>query len=292
MFPPPPLTETLSRTIIKDFCQDLAPKRLEESGCAVCGQLTPTSELSRLKSIKGLLSILEAPGVTRIERQSSAEPIREFRGAVLDYRCNRVCDGCRRSLRKGQVPRLALARGLWLGNVPDELACLNFVEKILIARIRHNCCFVRVASGMRKMVSHVVAFESPIPKVYKALPPPLEDLDDVLAVLFTGPSRPTQEDFSRTPLLVRRNYVARALTWLKLNHPDYADLEISLDNLNRYPRTGRQLQLNTVRSSQIRSLRVPACSIMTMKMVLNKATVLSLFMGSLATNWKQKPLNR
>ncbi|KAF8879254.1 hypothetical protein BD779DRAFT_1676478 [Infundibulicybe gibba] len=88
------------------------------------------------------------------------------------------------------------------------------------------------------MVSHVVAFESPIPKVYKALPPPLEDLDDVLAVLFTGPSRPTQEDFSRTPLLVRRNYVARALTWLKLNHPDYADLEISLDNLNRYPENG------------------------------------------------------
>jgi Helitron helicase-like domain at N-terminus len=35
--------------------------------------------------------------------------------------------------------------------------------------------------------------------------------------------------------LVRRNAVARALEWLKLNHPDYSDLEISYDNLSQYP---------------------------------------------------------
>ncbi|KAF8232128.1 hypothetical protein L208DRAFT_1032704, partial [Tricholoma matsutake] len=60
-------------------------------------------------------------------------------------------------------------------------------------------------------------------------------LDEVLAVLFTGPCRPTEKDFKRTPLLVRRNHVARALEWLKLNHADYPDLDISYDELNRYP---------------------------------------------------------
>jgi hypothetical protein len=85
------------------------------------------------------------------------------------------------------------------------------------------------------MASHVIAFESPVPKVYHQLPPPVEDLDEVLAVLFTGPCRPTEKDFKRTPLLVRRNYVARALEWLNLNHADYADLDISYDELNCYP---------------------------------------------------------
>jgi hypothetical protein len=39
-------------------------------------------------------------------------------------------------------------------------------------------------------------------------------------------------------MLVRRNVVKDALEWLKLNHVDYEDLHISLDNLNDYPLSG------------------------------------------------------
>jgi hypothetical protein len=113
-----------------------------------------------------------------------------------------ICNTCRFAIRKGKAPQNALANGLWLGQVPKVLSDLWFIEKLLIARLRHNCCFVRVASGMRKMTSHVVAFQAPIPKLYSVLPPPVEDLDNVLAILFTGPSKPTTEDFVRTPLLV------------------------------------------------------------------------------------------
>jgi hypothetical protein len=128
--------------------------------------------------------------------------------------------------------------GLWIGSVPKVLSDLRFVEKLLIACVHHNCCFIRVASGMRKMTSHVVAFQSPIPKIYQALPPPLEDLDEVLAILFTGPAKPTPRDFKRTSLLVRCNFVVKALDWLKLNHADYKDLEISYSNLAQYPEDG------------------------------------------------------
>ena len=85
------------------------------------------------------------------------------------------------------------------------------------------------------MSSHVIAFESPVPKVYHKLPPPMKDLDDVLAVLFTGPWKPTEKEFKRTPLLIRRKKVARALEWLKLNHAKYADLEIAYDEFECYP---------------------------------------------------------
>ncbi|TFK59136.1 hypothetical protein BDN72DRAFT_727186, partial [Pluteus cervinus] len=85
------------------------------------------------------------------------------------------------------------------------------------------------------MVSHVIAFEAPMSRVYEELPPPKDELDDVLAILFTGPCQPTEQEFKRTPLLVRRNHVKRALEWLQLNHSDYKDVLISTKNLNEYP---------------------------------------------------------
>ncbi|KAJ7016377.1 hypothetical protein C8F04DRAFT_981778 [Mycena alexandri] len=59
-----------------------------------------------------------------------------------------------------------------------------------------------------------------------------------LAFIFTGPEAPTPADFTRTPMLVRRNKVADALAWLKLNHIDYHDLIISEENLCSYDLAG------------------------------------------------------
>jgi hypothetical protein len=61
VFPPPPLTKDLSETIIREWCEKSKPSSLEESGCAVCGELVPVVHLSRLKVVKTMLSILVAP---------------------------------------------------------------------------------------------------------------------------------------------------------------------------------------------------------------------------------------
>ena len=233
-FPPEPASKQLEHGIIRDACKRMDPENFEEVGCAVCGELKLRKDTGRLKSVKNILKDLEAPGVTRVERKSDSSPIREYKGPVLDYSCNNICNGCRGDLRRGKVPRLALSNNLWLGAVPSVLKNLSFVEKILVARVRHTCAFVKVSSGMRKMKANIVAFESPIPKIYNILPPPREELDEVLAILFTGPAKPTEKDFARTPLLVRRNAVINALEWLRLNHSDYSDIEISHDNAGQY----------------------------------------------------------
>ena len=234
-YPPPPLSEDLELRIIRDFCDDVKPSSFEETGCGVCGQLSLRSEMSPLSEIRGLLRVLQDEGVTRAERCSVSDPIRGVDGPVLDPGCSLVCKSCRVSLRKGCKPKNALANGLWVGAVPKELADLHFVERLLVAKVRHNVCYVRVACGQKKMTSHVVCFESPVSKIYEKLPPPREDMDDVLAILFTGPTLPGKADYVRTPLLVRRNKVAAALEWLKLNHTDYSDLEIDSDALSTYP---------------------------------------------------------
>ena len=233
-FPPPPVDSELAHRIIASACHKMDSSAIEESGCAICGELKPLKGMSKLKSVKNLLHILVSPGVTRKERKDDSLPVHQFSGPVLDYKCNKICDDCRKALRTNKIPKLALANNLWIGNVPEELKCLRFVEKILIARVRHTCSFVKVASEMRKMKANVVAFESPVPRIYEILPPPRDDLDDVLAILFTGPCKPSEADISRTPFLVRRNHVMRALRWLKANHCDYSNIEISTKNLEGY----------------------------------------------------------
>jgi hypothetical protein len=99
------------------------------------------------------------------------------------------------------------------------------------------------------MRANAITISNPIPKVYHILSPPIEELDEVLAFIYTGPCCPTFEDFKRTPLLVRRKKVGAALEWLKLNHIGYADLNISYEHLNLYPEDGQPVVVDYRQSS-------------------------------------------
>ena len=87
---------------------------------------------------------------------------------------------------------------------------------------------------MHKMRANAICHAVPMPKIYSTLPPKCSELDEVLAFLYMGPTKPTPENFKRTPLLVRRNKVLNALEWLKLNYIDYKDIGISRDNMAEY----------------------------------------------------------
>jgi Helitron helicase-like domain at N-terminus/PIF1-like helicase len=239
-FPPMPPTDKLVHKIITGFCRDTHPSQFQEAGCAVCGILNPTKDLLKLDTVKCSMTPLVRSGIMAVERKDESEDIDISTKAepVLDYDCHSLCNPCHKHLVKGNCPPMALANGLWLGKVPLELRGLSFVEKLLISRIRHNRCIVKVAAGRYKMRANAISFQNPIPKVYDVLPPPLEELDQVLACIFTGPCQPTQKDIERTPLLVRRIQVGKALQWLKLNHVDYKDTEISNSNLDKYPLNG------------------------------------------------------
>jgi hypothetical protein len=88
------------------------------------------------------------------------------------------------------------------------------------------------------MKADAIAFETPIPKVYQQLPPPRADIDDVLVIFFSGPCKPTIEDYKCSLVLERCNHVGCVLEWLKLNHSDYLDIDISYKNLPEYSEDG------------------------------------------------------
>ncbi|KAF9050139.1 hypothetical protein BJ165DRAFT_1322928, partial [Panaeolus papilionaceus] len=120
-FPPNPFDSVLRDKILTKACKRLSPNAFQESGCAVCGELHPFTALSKLKSVKNMLHVLSSPGMTRVARKNGKDPVKEFSGPVLDYSCSHICDTCRRAVREGKTPRLALAHGLWIGAVPVTL---------------------------------------------------------------------------------------------------------------------------------------------------------------------------
>ena len=157
---------------------------------------------------------------------------------MIDMDCKCICNTCLKPLRCGKVPKFSLANSLWIGPVPKELQNLTYIKKLLIARVQHNQCVVHVSGELHKMKANTVLYENPMPKIYNALPPQVEELDEILAFIYTGPARPGPEELERMPMLVRRDKVAHALEWLKYNHIDYSDLKISQENLQAYPENG------------------------------------------------------
>jgi hypothetical protein len=203
------------------------------------------------------LDILTAVGVTRMERLSSEDSVQELKGPIIEMACKNVCHTCVGSLQNKKIPKRALACGLWLGPVPDELKGLTFAEKMMIACVCHNCAVVRVSSGQAKMVANVM-FSNPTLSVYCKLPPSREEMKEVLTCIFTGSAQPTDEDFKRTPFLVRREKVSKVLDWLKLNHIDYRDLEISEANLELYPLSGVPVVVDYKRTTPEEPNKLPA----------------------------------
>jgi hypothetical protein len=201
-FPPCPPCPQLQQKIISDFCHDISPNEFMESGCAACGKLTPMNQLQKFSTLN--LNVLKQEGVTQKERFSMHDPIQDLscNRPVLIETLDKMCIECYESVSNGKCPPLALANGLWIGNIPAELSDLSYAEQLLIARVRHNRCIVRVSSGMHKMRANAVIFTNPTPKIYNVLPPSVDELDDILAFIYTGPCKPTKSDFERTPLLV------------------------------------------------------------------------------------------
>ncbi|KAE9401654.1 hypothetical protein BT96DRAFT_956435 [Gymnopus androsaceus JB14] len=91
-----------------------------------------------------------------------------------------------------------------------------------------------------KLIANAVIFANPTAELYQFLPPPIEELDDIIAVIFTGPCEPQPSDLRHSPFFVRNQKIYEALEWLKLNHSDYTDLDMNVAKatLKRYPVEG------------------------------------------------------
>ncbi|KAJ6467982.1 hypothetical protein C8R47DRAFT_990268, partial [Mycena vitilis] len=160
-FPPKPLKRSDAHRLISKYCKTVSPSNFIEVGCAVCGCLVQMKKLTLLEEYEGSLAPLIRPGVTRKERFRLSDPIEDLGGPVLAEGCKHICVDCETFLNNGIVPRTALVRDNWIGPVPAQLEDLTYAEGIMIARVRHNRCVVRVNSGRVRMSANAIMFSQP-----------------------------------------------------------------------------------------------------------------------------------
>ncbi|KAJ7214407.1 hypothetical protein GGX14DRAFT_300742, partial [Mycena pura] len=95
-----------------------------------------------------------------------------------------------------------------------------------------------------------------ISELATVLPRPMSALYDEIVVIFVSDDQEaTANIFERTPFLVRRGHILRALEWLKRNNPLYSDIILDYEALKEYPVDGlvpfpvqRQASNGTIRS--------------------------------------------
>ena len=96
----------------------------------VCGKRTPVSHM--VASVHNKLYLLEGEGgITRRERHTDDDPVEEIKGPILLPNADLLCPHCRSSLADDQVPVAALANGLWIGEVPEQLQNLTQAEQTM-----------------------------------------------------------------------------------------------------------------------------------------------------------------
>lgn len=150
---------------------------------------------------------------------------------------SRFCLPCDSSLRRGLLPKFALANHLFVGQVPIELQGLTVVEENMIALTRLKCMILQLKEersstpgifSQRAYTGHSIYFHQNVQAFATVLPPPIDEILGYICVLFVGSHKPSQH-FLRThakPLVVRAERVRSALHWLKAHNHLYRDIII------------------------------------------------------------------
>ncbi|KAF8426797.1 hypothetical protein L210DRAFT_3307660, partial [Boletus edulis BED1] len=107
----------------------------------------------------------------------------------------------------------------------------------MIARCRAKMCVVQLhsdddrcrANTQRGLRGHVIVYPQEPEHAIDILPPPIDEILNMICVIFVGSSAPSCEWLKKhaRPLLVRRQRVISALAWLRLHNPYYKDTRVN-----------------------------------------------------------------
>ncbi|KAJ7035092.1 hypothetical protein C8F04DRAFT_1233981 [Mycena alexandri] len=159
------------------------------------------------------------------------------------YQACPTCARCVKGRKFFKLPLYSWANGCWIGPMPVALHDLTYAEELVIARAHTTKCWAKINAGtscrplqQRSASGNVCIHPHEISNIATTLPRPMSALYDEIVVIFVSDDKEaTAEMFKRTPFLVRRGRILRALSWLKANNPLYRDITIDLVALAEYP---------------------------------------------------------
>ena len=163
------------------------------------------------------------------------------KGCLLDD----VCHDCSCALGADKTPALSLVNGMWIREVPPQLAILTLPERVFVAKYFPATYIVKLApkkkgtshwssSGMNSGIrGNVAIYRLNIEDIVDIvdptiMPPPTRILASVIGIIIIGPKN-MPEHTMMGYFRVRQDCVCEALWWLFEHNPLYADRQISED---------------------------------------------------------------
>ncbi|KAF8816193.1 hypothetical protein BYT27DRAFT_7248501 [Phlegmacium glaucopus] len=181
------------------------------------------------------------------------------KGVDVEETSANLCQECARALKMNKVPMLALANKVWIGEIPDELRFLTLPERILVAKYLPVAYVIKLYprklgacqwdqrqmhSGLKENVSTYRLDQSQIASMIDGtlMPPIVKVLAATIGITFVGPKNIPERTMPKF-FRVRRNWVRKALEWLRANNPLYNNIIISHSRLAALPEDGVPYEL-------------------------------------------------
>ena len=270
VFMKPPRREVVDGAIAH-FIDCTGNLELAVGVCAVCARETNVAELNpyRLDCIPNPHRL--QPAVVH-PRHNIINGMLLHPGGIGDDGRASVCGECLRALNMDRMPALSLANGMWIGEVPHELAYLTLPERLLIAKYFPAAYIVKLYpkkrggrqwdkrqmySGLRGNVSTYQLDQAQIASMIDGtiLPQQMEVLAATIGITFVGPKNLRERGLPEL-FKVRRSRVQKALEWLKRNNPLFLNVMISSSRLAELPENDvpYELRATTKFSSDLSTL--------------------------------------
>jgi hypothetical protein len=243
-------SEEIVNTAIGEFIDRTSNDALAVGVCVVCARETNVAELAtqRLDCIPNPQHLRPA---VRHPAHFVVNGMLLYAGGVSDDERGDVCVECLRALKMDKIPPLALANGLWIGEIPHELAYLTLPERLLIAKYYPAAYIIKLFpkkkgarhwdkrqmySGLRGNVSTYQLDQTQISSMIDGtiMPQVSKVLAATIGITFVGP-KDLPDKCMPDMFRVRRTRVKRALEWLKGNNPLFANIIISASRLALLP---------------------------------------------------------
>ncbi|KAJ3562044.1 hypothetical protein NP233_g9822 [Leucocoprinus birnbaumii] len=216
----------------RDCTENMA---LAVEACSACARHTNQGQLTLFSSP------LDIPNYHILRPRRSHPKHTLFNGILLHGRASKgknavVCIKCLSKLKHGSLLPLALANGLWIGDIPFQLEVLTLAEKLLIARYYSAAYVIKLYpkdpslkywdpkllnSGLKGNMSTYPLDTMEVSRYMNQtfMPPPLSVLSATIAITFIGP-----RDFPKKPL-----------PDILKNNPLYSDIVLAEERLRDLP---------------------------------------------------------
>ena len=147
-----------------------------------------------------------------------------------------ICKPCDDKLQRNQLPPRALANHRWVGELPQQLKELTWLEEKLLARRHLVGSIVRLEErqGYLGLKGHMILLPQNTTELVNILPRSVSSLLDMVRVIWTGKEPPKYGDLQGN-FMIDKQRVYDALVWLIENNDDYKDVNIDKEEFSKWP---------------------------------------------------------